>query len=163
MTIILKNKETLQFGEFKFKCAIGKNGFTKNKIEGDKRTPKGTFHLGKLYYRKDRIKKPQTRLKCIAIKKNMVWCDDVSDKKNYNKLLKFKTKSKHEKLFRISNAYDLLIPIKYNFKKPIVGKGSAIFIHLTKKFDPTLGCISLLKKDLLILLRLIDENNKIKI
>ena len=141
MIITLKNKETLQFKEFIFKCATGKNGFAKNKNEGDKKTPKGTFQLDKLYYRKDRIRKPKTKLKCITIKKNMVWCDDISDKKNYNKLLNFKTKSKHEKLFRSSNSYELLIPIKYNFKKPIVGKGSAIFIHLTKDFTSTAGCI----------------------
>ena len=38
MTIVLKNKETLHFKEFKFKCCIGKNGLTKNKIEGDKKS-----------------------------------------------------------------------------------------------------------------------------
>ena len=36
MQLILKNKDTLLFGEFKFKCSIGKNGSTVNKIEGDK-------------------------------------------------------------------------------------------------------------------------------
>ena len=41
MLIKLKNKDTLIFDEFKFKCAIGKNGLKKNKIEGDKSTPKG--------------------------------------------------------------------------------------------------------------------------
>ena len=163
MTIILKNKETLQFKDFIFKCAIGKKGFTKNKTEGDKKTPKGIFYLDKLYYRKDRIKKPQTNLKCVPITKNMVWCDDVNDRKNYNKLLNYKIKSRHEKLFRNDSSYDLLIPIKYNFQKPIIGKGSAIFIHLTKKYNKTEGCISLLKKDLLILLKLINKNHKIKI
>ena len=48
MLIKLKNKDTLIFDEFKFKCAIGKNGLKKNKIEGDKSTPKGIFSLGKL-------------------------------------------------------------------------------------------------------------------
>ena len=36
MTIIVKNKQTLIFDEFIFKCCVGKNGFTNNKIEGDK-------------------------------------------------------------------------------------------------------------------------------
>ena len=31
MTIIVKNKETLVFDEFKFRCSIGKNGITKKK------------------------------------------------------------------------------------------------------------------------------------
>ena len=51
MTIIIKNKETLIFQEFSFKCCIGKNGTTNNKIEGDYKTPKGLFSLGNVYYR----------------------------------------------------------------------------------------------------------------
>jgi len=74
MTIILKNKETLNFQEFYFKCCVGKEGLTKNKFEGDKKTPRGTYKLGNLYYRKNREPKPITKLKCIPIKKNMVWC-----------------------------------------------------------------------------------------
>ena len=37
MTILVKNKHTLQLDEFKFKCCIGKKGSTKNKIEEIKR------------------------------------------------------------------------------------------------------------------------------
>ena len=55
MQIILKNKDTLLFDEFKFKCSIGKKGITSNKKEGDKKTPRGTFSLECLFYRKDRI------------------------------------------------------------------------------------------------------------
>ena len=69
MTIFVKNKHTLQIDEFKFKCCIGKKGSTINKKEGDKKTPKGTFEIENLYFRKDRIKKPLTLLKCIEIKK----------------------------------------------------------------------------------------------
>ena len=59
--------------------------------------------------------------------------------------------------------YDFLIPIKYNFNKPIVGKGSCIFIHLTKDYKPTAGCIALKEKDFLIMLKIINKNSKIKI
>ena len=45
MTIIVKNKHTLIFDDFKFKCCVGKNGFTKNKFEGDKKTPIGKYLL----------------------------------------------------------------------------------------------------------------------
>ena len=82
MTIILKNKHTLLFKEFCFKCCVGLEGITANKIEGDKKTPKGLFQLENLYYRNDRNPKPLSRLKCIIIKKNMFWCDDVKNKKN---------------------------------------------------------------------------------
>jgi len=163
MTILVKNKQTLQIDDFKFKCSIGKKGSTSNKKEGDKKTPKGTFEIENLYFRKDRRKKPSTLLKCIEIKKDMGWCDDIRFPKKYNKLFKIEKKIKHEKLKRKDHKYDLLIPIKYNFKKPIAGQGSCIFIHLTKNFKPTAGCIALNEKDFLIMIKLIKKNSKIKI
>ena len=163
MTIFVKNKHTLLMDGFKFKCCIGKKGATKNKKEGDKKTPKGTFEIGDLYFRKDRKKKPLTSLKCIEIKKNMGWCDDVRFPKKYNKFFKIKKKIKHEKLKRNDYKYDFLIPIKYNFKKPITGRGSCIFIHLTKDYKPTVGCVALKEKDFLIMLKLIKMSSKIKI
>ena len=163
MTIFVKNKHTLQIDEFKFNCCIGKKGSTSNKKEGDKKTPKGTFKIENLYFREDRIKKPLTLLKCIKIKKNMGWCDDIRFPKKYNKLIKIDKKIRHEKLKRKDNKYDLLIPIKYNFNKTIIGMGSCIFIHLTKDYKPTAGCIALKENDFLILLKLIKKNSKIKI
>ncbi len=163
MTIFVKNKHTLQIDEFKFNCCIGKKGLTSNKKEGDKKTPKGIFEIGNLFYRKDRVEKPQTILKCIEIKKEMGWCNDIRFPKKYNKLVNIEKKLKHEKLKRKDHKYDLIIPIKYNFKKPIVGQGSCIFIHLTKDYKPTAGCIALEKKNYLILLKLIKKNSKIKI
>ena len=163
MTIVLKNKATLIFDDFIFRCSIGKRGLTKNKIEGDKKTPIGTFSLGNLYYRKDRHSKPFTKLKCIPIKKDMGWCDDIKSKKNYNKLIKVNKKIKHEKLFRKDYKYDFMIPINYNSKRTKLGKGSAIFLHLTKNFNSTLGCVAIKKKDFLILLKLINKNTKIRL
>ena len=69
MIILVKNKHSLQIDDFEFKCSIGKKGSTKNKKEGDKKTPKGIFAIENLYFRKDRIKKPITSLKCMEIKK----------------------------------------------------------------------------------------------
>ena len=163
MTILVKNKHTLQIDEFKFKCCIGKKGLAKNKKEGDKKTPKGTFEIENLYYRKDRLVKPTTFLKCIEIKKDMGWCDDINFPGKYNKKIKIEKKIKNEMLKRKDYKYDLLIPIKFNFKKPILGLGSCIFIHLTKDYKPTAGCIALEKKDFLIMLKLINKNTKIKI
>ena len=163
MTIIIKNKETLIYDDFLFKCCVGKNGITKNKTEGDKKTPAGLYNLENLYFRNDRVEKPITSLKCIEIKKNMGWCDDVSEPSKYNKLIKIKDNIKHEKLKRKDDKYNLLIPIKFNFDKPKVGYGSCIFIHLTKNYKTTAGCIALKEKDFLIMLKLIDRKTKIKI
>ena len=163
MTILVKNKHTLQVDDFKFKCCIGKKGSTANKKEGDKKTPKGTFKIENLYFRKDRREKPSTLLKCIEIKKDMGWCNDIRFPGKYNKLFKIKNRIKYEKLKRNDYKYDFLIPIKYNFKRPITGKGSCIFIHLTRDYKPTAGCIALKEKDFLILIKLIERSSKIKI
>ena len=162
MTIILKNK-TLIFDDFIFNCSIGKKGLIKKKVEGDKKTPIGIFSLGNLYFRKDRNEKPQTKLKCIPIIKNMGWCNDVKSKKYYNKLIKITKKIRHEKLFRKDYRYDFVIPINYNTKNIKIGRGSAIFIHLSKRLLPTAGCIALRKKDFLILVKIINKNTKIKL
>ena len=92
----------------------------------------------------------------------MGWCDDVRHKK-YNKLIKIGKNIKHEKMFRKDKKYDLLIPINFNTFKPKKNKGSAIFIHLTENYKKTSGCITLKKKDFLILLKLINKKTKIKI
>ena len=147
MTIFLKNKHTLQIDEFYFKCCIGKNGLARRKKEGDYKTPLGIFKIERLFFRKDRIKKPKTSLPVIEIKQSMGWCDDISHPRKYNRLIKINNKVKHEKLRRNDNKYDLLIPISYNRKNPKIGLGSCIFIHLTKDYNPTAGCIALKKKD----------------
>ena len=162
MHIIVKNKDTLLYDEFKFKCSIGKKGITSKKIEGDKKTPKGIYALGPLYFRKDRLSDPLTKLKKIQIKKSLGWCDDINSK-FYKKPIKTNKKTRHEKLFRKNNNYDLLIPIEYNTKRPTKNKGSAIFLHLTKNYKKTLGCVALKEKDMLVLLKLIDKKTKIKI
>ena len=162
MTIILKNKETLVCDDFSFKCCIGKKGLTNNKYEGDKRTPKGTFTLGPVFYRKDKFKKLETNLKKVSILKKMGWCDDPLHKK-YNKLVLISKKFSYEKLYRHDYKYDLLIPINYNSKNIIRYLGSAIFIHLNKNFTPTLVCIALKKMDFLILIKLINNKTKINI
>ena len=162
MTIILKNKHTLIYKDFEFKCSIGSKGLSRQKKEGDRKTPIGTFSLGPLYYRSDRYIKPETKLKIVKIKKKMGWCDDPNHKK-YNQLINDTKRVKCEKLFRKDSKYDLLIPINYNIPHAKKNKGSAIFIHLTKDYRKTLGCIALKKSDLLILIKLIDNKTKIKI
>ena len=120
MTIFVKNKHTLIIDEFVLKCCIGKNGSVIKKKEGDKKTPKGTFKIENLYYRKDRKQKPFTLLNCIEIKKEMGWCNDTRFPEKYNKLFKIQKKIKHEKLERKDYKYDFLIPIKYNFLTYII-------------------------------------------
>ncbi len=162
MLIKVKNKDTLLFDDFIFRCVVGKKGFSKKKKEGDFCTPKGSFKLKTVYYRPDRIKKIKTNLNTKKIHPSMCWWNDPINEK-YNSLIKINGKIKHEKLYRRDNKYDILLVIDYNLRKPIPFKGSAIFIHLTKNFKGTAGCIALNKKDFLILLKLINKKTRIKI
>ncbi len=161
MLIKLKNKDTLIFDEFKFKCSIGKNGLKKNKIEGDKSTPKGIFSLGKLYYRSDRVPKPETNLTTKNITKNIGWCD-IPNNKYYNQEVTSLRNVNKENFFRKDSKYNYLIVINYN-KNKIKNKGSAIFIHLTQDYKPTNGCIAMNENDFLILVKLINKKTHIKL
>ena len=162
MNIIIK-KHLLLYKSYKLKCSIGKSGIKKFKKEGDLATPKGLFKLGMLYYRKDRNRRLESKLKKRIIKKKMGWCDDSRSKK-YNREICFPFKYKAEKLYRKDKIYDIFINIKYNYSPAIKGKGSAIFLHIAnKKYKATRGCIGIQKKDFLKLLPLINKNTKILI
>jgi len=161
--IIVKKSGYLTYKNLKFRCALGRAGIGKKNKEGDFITPKGTFKLVKVFYRADKIKSLKTSLKKIKIKKNMGWCDD-SKSKFYNKLIRLPSNLGYEKLYRNDRLYDIVVILNYNFNPIIKNKGSAIFIHVTKKsFKKTAGCIALNKKNLIDLLSVIKKNTKIKI
>ena len=161
MIIHVKNKSTLIIDDFSLMCCVGKNGFTDKKKEGDYSTPKGLFKLKKLYFRKDRIRSLKCKIKQKIITKNLAWCDDPAHRK-YNEEIKVFHKQCKEKFYRTDNKYDYIITISHNEKR-IPYNGSAIFLHLTNDYKPTAGCIALKKKDFEILLRLINNDTKIRI
>ena len=157
---ILINKKYLTYGQYKVKCAIGKRGIGQKKKEGDLITPIGQYKIKYILYRKDRIKKIQTKLRKIVIKRNMGWCDDPKSK-NYNKLINLPFNYSYEKLFKKENTYDIILVLNYNMRPIKKNKGSAIFIHIAKKnYKKTLGCIAINKTDLLKLLKKIKINTK---
>ena len=159
--IIINKSEYLKFKNLKFKCALGKAGIRKKKIEGDNITPKGTFEIVKIYYRGDRIKKIYSKIKLFKINKKMGWCNDPISKK-YNQLIKLPSKYTHEKLHRRDNVYDLVIVLNYNMRPIVKNKGSAIFIHVTKKnYKKTAGCIALKKNHLIRLVKNIRNKTKV--
>ena len=150
--IIINKSSYLKYKNFRFRCALGKAGIGKKKKEGDNITPKGLYKIVKSYYRKDRIKKISSKFKLIKITKNIGWCDDPNSEK-YNKIVNLPTKYSYEKLYRKDNVYDLILVLNYNMSPVIKNKGSAIFIHITKKkYQPTQGCVALKKNNLLKLI-----------
>jgi L,D-peptidoglycan transpeptidase YkuD (ErfK/YbiS/YcfS/YnhG family) len=160
MNITLKNK-FLCFDNYKLRCAVGKRGITYNKKEGDQKTPRGTFKLKYIFYRKDRIPNFKTKLKKKIIRKLTGWCDD-SKSKYYNKVIKFPFKKSAEKIWLKENIYDVVIVIDYNLKPVIKNKGSAIFLHISKKnYASTRGCLAVKKKDMMLLVSRIDNKSKL--
>ena len=159
--IIINKSGYLKYKDLQFKCALGKSGIGKKKIEGDNITPKGIFSIVKIYYRSDRVKKISSKFRLIKITKKMGWCDDPNSKK-YNQLINLPTNCKYEKLYRKDNVYDLVIVLDYNIKPTIKNKGSAIFIHVARQdYKKTAGCIALKKNHLKELIKTIKKNTKV--
>ena len=160
---ILINKKNLTYGNYNAKCAIGKRGIGYKRKEGDLITPKGSYKIKYILYRKDRIKKIHSKIKKFVIKKNMGWCDDPKSK-NYNKLIKLPSNDNHEKLYIKDNTYDIILILDYNMKPTIKNKGSAIFIHVSKRnFKKTEGCIAIKKNYLLKIIKDLKKNTEVKI
>ena len=160
MNIKLK-KKFLYINNYKVKCAVGKRGITSKKIEGDNKTPAGIYKFKSIFYRKDRIPKINSKIKKIIIKKDMGWCDDI-ESKYYNMKVNLPFNKHAEKLWLSENVYDVVIVIDYNLKPIIKNKGSAIFLHISKKnYKPTKGCVAIKKKDMILLLNKIDNNTKL--
>jgi L,D-peptidoglycan transpeptidase YkuD (ErfK/YbiS/YcfS/YnhG family) len=161
--IIINKSGYLKYKNLKFRCALGKAGIREKSTEGDLITPRGTYKIIRVYYRKDRIKKITSKFKLVEIKKNMGWCDDPKSKK-YNQLINLPNKYNSEKLYRKDNIYDLVLVLNYNIRPIVKNKGSAIFIHIAKKnYKKTAGCIALTKIHLIKLLEKINKKTKITI
>ena len=159
--IVINKSGYLKYKNLELKCTLGKAGIGIKKREGDNITPKGTYKIINIFYRKDRIKKISSKFKLIGITKKIGWCDDPRSE-YYNQLIKLPTEYSHEKFFRKDNIYDLVLVLNYNMRPIIKNKGSAIFIHVAKK-KKTAGCIALSKMDLITLIKKIDKKTKIKI
>ena len=155
----------LTFQDIKSICYVGKNGLTKEKREGDLKTPIGVFKLGIVFgmHKKEEIQINNT-LNYIQINKNLFWVDD-SNSKYYNQLVDITKTEKDwesaENLLENAIPYEYAIEIKTN-PNNIPRKGSAIFIHCQRKND-TAGCISLPKNILIELLKKINNDTTIKI
>ena len=160
--IIVTNK-VLKYKNFLYKCAIGKNGITNSKIEGDKCTPTGIYSIEKIYYREDRLSMPKLDFQTIPINKNFGWCDDIRST-YYNKFIKFPFSYSAEFLYREDDIYNIICVINYNTNPIIKNKGSAIFLHVANSdYAETAGCLALKQNDLIELLQNIDIDTKINV
>lgn len=139
-------------------CALGRGGMAEKSGEGDGITPLGRFPLRRVFFRPDRLEKPATGLRVLALEKHQGWCDDPADPA-YNTLISRPYPGRHEILWRDDALYDVIVELGYNDQPVVAGKGSAIFLHIAKPdYGPTEGCIALNRADLLHLLA--DCNGK---
>ncbi len=148
MELLVKDNHLFVKGE-QFQCAVGLNGLTENKHEGDLSTPIGTFHFEKIYYRVDRLGSKKFIIDSSIIKKNDGWCDDQNSD-FYNQHIQFPFQESAEHLYRDDHIYDIICVLNYNTSPIIPGRGSAIFLHIAKPgFLGTEGCIALEKEALI--------------
>lgn len=158
--VVLKSGKLLFRGK-EYSCALGRGGIKENKREGDGATPEGYFLLREVLFREDRIEKPQTTLPTSAILPNDRWDDDVNSP-DYNRRVKIPSLFSHERLWRDDEVYDVIVVIGYNDDPPVVGKGSAIFLHIARKgYPPTEGCVALSLPDIREILALVTPDARI--
>ncbi|KAG2373801.1 hypothetical protein C9374_011686 [Naegleria lovaniensis] len=166
----------LTFNNKEYTCHVGRNGIGHKIMEGDGITPVGDFCIRMGFYRPDKVKclhlsnnnnyddnnkvrekahthenssliSKITGIPMIEMKQEYGWCDDMFDEIHYNRLVRLPIPSSHEKLWRDDDLYDIVLVLGYNDNPIILGKGSAIFMHITNN-GPTSGCIALAREDL---------------
>ena len=148
---------------------IGKNGFTKDKREGDMKTPLGLFKIGIAFSTTDlNINYP-----CLKITENSYWVDDINSNfynmwveigdivANYNYITSSDkiTWNSAEHLIDYPTEYEQGFVIEYNTDNREKGKGSAIFFHVKDK-DYTAGCIAVNKEDMEYILNWLDKDKE---
>ena len=162
MELLVRNNNLFVEG-VKIQCALGLNGLTENKREGDLSTPIGTFHFDKIYYRADRLGNMKFIIDSSIINKNDGWCDDKKSDL-YNQYIQFPFTESAEHLYRNDRIYDIICVLNYNTSPVIPGRGSAIFLHIAKPdFSGTEGCIAIEKNALIKIATNLTADSTIKI
>lgn len=162
MHLLVKNN-LLYTKNKSFRCSIGTNGFTDNKVEGDLCTPTGKFNFNEIFYRRDKLGETKFLLPTYNITENDGWCDEPRSD-FYNQHIKFPFKDSAENLYRSDDLYDIVCVISYNTDPVLPGKGSAIFLHVASHdFNSTHGCVALGKEDMIEVAKQINQNSIITI
>ena len=149
-----KNEYGLDHGGTLIPAFIGRSGLiaADQKREGDGATPRGHWPLREVFFRQDRIKRPETTLPLTSLRRDHGWCDDPASAA-YNRLVSLPFEPSHEKLWRDDHAYDVMIPLGYNDNPVMAGHGSAIFFHcLEEGRSHTEGCVAISSDQMQILL-----------
>lgn len=135
-----------------FPIVIGKHGATRNKHEGDLKTPLGVFPINTAFGI-DQQGNTLTTMPYIQVTPSTVCVDDPQSL-FYNQIIntdKIPAINWHsaEQMFQAKTAYQLGLEIAYN-KRPIrPGHGSCIFMHVWQDASHgTAGCVAMTKTHL---------------
>jgi L,D-peptidoglycan transpeptidase YkuD (ErfK/YbiS/YcfS/YnhG family) len=158
-----KSQGWLSAGPFSAPVALGRTGIKADKREGDGGTPRGRFRPLRLWWRADRLPRPQTLLPVRRIGPDDAWCEDPHDRR-YNQPFRRSANEPGDRLRRVDKLYDMVIEIDHNTRPRAAGRGSAVFIHVARPgFAPTAGCVALRPSDLKMLLGRINSKTRILI
>jgi L,D-peptidoglycan transpeptidase YkuD (ErfK/YbiS/YcfS/YnhG family) len=151
----------LTAGPHSIPVALGRGGIKANKREGDGATPRGTFHLRRLWWRGDRHPVPATSLPVHRIQSDDGWCEDPTDRR-YNRPVKVPADSSADRLTRADHLYDFIIELDHNTRPRVARRGSAVFIHAARpRFAATAGCVALELRSLQRLLARLGPQTRI--
>mgnify|MGYP001123080365 CR=1 FL=1 len=148
-----------------YRCALGKGGIVgaNLKREGDGATPLGVWGMKRVFYRPDRLKRPETGLPVVPLREIDGWCD-APNHPLYNRPVTLPFAASHEKLWREDHIYDLIVELAHNDAPAVPNLGSAIFFHLAHQdYRPTEGCIAVSLPDMLTALSLSGPGSAIEV
>lgn len=158
-----RTRGVLRAGHLALPVALGRGGILANKFEGDGGTPRGSFRLCRLWWRKDRWPRPRTRLPARAIRPDDAWSEDPADRR-YNRPVRRAAGASGDRLWREDRLYDFIVEIDHNACPRVARRGSAVFIHAARDgFGPTAGCIALDLRTLRRLLQRLGPDTRIAI
>jgi L,D-peptidoglycan transpeptidase YkuD (ErfK/YbiS/YcfS/YnhG family) len=156
-----RQKGLLVAGPLRLPVAIGRGGMRVDKREADGATPIGRFRLLRVWRRPDRPSLGKSGIAERRTRKTDIWCD-ASGHRLYNRPASAPLAVSHELMWRADHLYDCVIEIDWNMRPRIVGRGSAIFMHLARPgYLPTEGCIALHARDMRKLLPLVGRATRL--
>jgi L,D-peptidoglycan transpeptidase YkuD (ErfK/YbiS/YcfS/YnhG family) len=134
---------------------VGRNGFSASRHEGDGTAPAGTF--GFVYGFGSRPDPGMRGFSWRRLKPNSCWSGQRAD---YNRWVTRRC-TRDENLWKNRRvAYRYAAVIDFNYRRPVWGRGSGIFLH-QQTGGPTAGCVSLRPTDLVAVLRWIRPGTRI--
>ena len=141
---------------------VGRNGIGKT-VEGDKKTPTGTYNLTTPFGIKE---DPGAGMAYTQVTKYHYWCGD-SNSPYYNRLVdERQTDRKHtnsdEYLINYKGVYNYCLFIDYN-AEGTPHRGSCIFLHCTGKNKYTAGCVAVPESAMKQIIRWARDGAKIVI